>query len=166
MHLNNIIIKEYEDSFEQAVIDVILPIQTEEFSIPITIDQQPDLKNVRSFYCKGKGNFWIALHNEEVIGTVALIDIGNNEVALRKMFVKKEFRGKEFAVAQQLMNIVFDWCTERKVQSIYLGTIEPFKAAQKFYEKNGFENVNVETLPESFPRMAVDNIFYRYIFAT
>jgi N-acetylglutamate synthase-like GNAT family acetyltransferase len=157
-------IRQFVEGDEQHIIDLILPIQTEEFSIPITIDQQPDLKNIGSFYCKANGNFWIALHNEEVIGTVALIDIGNNEVALRKMFVKKEFRGKEFAVAQQLMDIVFDWCSERKIQSIYLGTIEPFKAAQRFYEKNGFETVNVENLPESFPRMAVDNIFYRYTF--
>lgn len=159
-------IRQFVDGDANDIINLILPIQTEEFSIPITAEEQPDLKNIYSFYCKGNGNFWVAVEDEQIVGTVALIDIGNKQVALRKMFVKKEFRGKEFAVAQQLMNVVFNWCKEKTVSTILLGTIEPFKAAQRFYEKNGFENVNVEDLPQTFPRMAVDNMFYQYTFAS
>ena len=34
-------------------------------------------------------------------------------------------------------------------------------AAQRFYEKNGFRRVAVEELPPGFPRMPVDQVFYR-----
>ena len=38
---------------------------------------QPDLLQIPQFYQSGAGNFWVALDGEEVVGTVALLDIGN-----------------------------------------------------------------------------------------
>lgn len=157
-------IRQFVEGDETRIIDLILPIQTEEFGIPITADDQPDLKNIRAFYCKGNGNFWVAVEQGSIVGTIALIDIGNSQVALRKMFVKREFRGKEQGIAQRLTDTVFEWCRQKKVTDIFLGTIEPFKAAQRFYERNGFVFVEPEKLPPNFPRMAVDNMFYHYTF--
>jgi hypothetical protein len=39
------------------------------------------------------GNFWVALYEGKVVGNISLLDIGNQQVALRKMFVEKEFQG-------------------------------------------------------------------------
>jgi RimJ/RimL family protein N-acetyltransferase len=50
------------------------------------------------------------------------------------------------------------------VKAIYLGTVAPFKAAIRFYEKNGFKEVTREALPASFPPMPLDHIFYAYSF--
>jgi hypothetical protein len=36
-----------------------------------------------------------------------LLDIGNNKSALRKMFVAKDYRGKEFGVAQNLLGLLY-----------------------------------------------------------
>src|SRR5580765_3351 len=69
-----------------GVVDVILPIQQSEFGIPITLEAQPDLLDIPSFYQKGKGNFWVALCDAEIIGTISLLDIGNDQGALRKMY--------------------------------------------------------------------------------
>ncbi|XHR98338.1 hypothetical protein ACFJIV_24075 [Mucilaginibacter sp. UC70_90] len=44
---------------------------------------------------------------------------------------------------------------------IYLGTVEMLKAAHRFYEKNGFTRLAKQDLPESFPLMAADTIFYQ-----
>ncbi len=33
----------------------------------------------------GKGNFWVALYDDKVVGTISFLDIGNHQVALRKM---------------------------------------------------------------------------------
>ena len=55
--------------------NVILTIQQSEFGIPITLEAQPDLLDIPSFYQKDNGNFWIALDGQEVIGTIALIAI-------------------------------------------------------------------------------------------
>ena len=50
-----------------GVIAVILPIQQSEFSIPITLDEQPDLRDIPTFYRHGCGDFWVALNEEKVV---------------------------------------------------------------------------------------------------
>jgi GNAT superfamily N-acetyltransferase len=158
-------IKEFTQPYQQQVIDLILSIQVDEFSVPITAEAQPDLKIIPEFYQKDNGNFWIAVDdNDKVIGSIALVDFGNASVALRKMFVHKNWRGKEKAVGQQLLNTVFNWCKERNVQHIYLGTIERLHAARRFYLKNGFVEVPKASLPASFPLIPVDDYFYHYRF--
>ncbi len=151
----------YSKEYEQEVIDLILNIQQNEFGVPVTIDDQPDLLNVQSFYCKDKGNFWIALEDEKLIGTIALIDIGNSQSALRKMFVQKDYRGKDKGTGQQLLDYVISWCKEKTIDEIYLGTFDKLQAAQRFYLKNGFVEVAKKSLPGNFPLMQVDNMFFK-----
>jgi len=148
-----------------GVVDVIVPIQQQEFGIPITLDAQPDLRDIPGFYQKGNGNFWVALHGAEVVGTIALLDIGNNQGALRKMFVKAAFRGSMQAVAHRLLRGMLEWCRQRHVHEIFLGTTEKFLAAHRFYEKNGFTEIQRAQLPDSFPIMSVDTKFYSYFIA-
>lgn len=143
-----------------GVVDVILPIQQLEFEIPISLEAQPDLQDIPGFYQKGLGNFWVALDGGKVVGTVALVDIGNHQVALRKMFVSAAYRGPEHGVARRLLDTLLQWCLERGVKAIYLGTTSKFLAAHRFYEKNGFTEIARSQLPASFPVMAVDTKFY------
>jgi len=71
---------------------LILEIQQLEFHIDIDITRQPDLFDITNFYQTGKGNFWIARSQNAVFGTIALLDIGDHQAALRKMFVDKNLR--------------------------------------------------------------------------
>ena len=144
----------------QGVVDVILPIQQIEFDIPISLEAQPDLQDIPGFYQKGVGNFWVALEAGTVVGTVALVDIGNRQVALRKMFVSAAYRGPEHGVAVRLLDTLLRWCSERGVNTIFLGTTAKFLAAHRFYEKNAFAEIERSQLPASFPVMAVDTKFY------
>jgi GNAT superfamily N-acetyltransferase len=155
---------EHTTEYTDRVIDFILTIQRGEFGVSITAEDQPDLKNVKDFYQKGNGNFRIALDGYRVIGTISLIDISNNETALRKMFVAADYRGKEKGVAQQLMNAEIEWCRQKKITAVYLGTLDRMKAAHRFYEKNGFVLIDKKMLPVSFPLMAVDTVFYKLSF--
>ena len=102
--MNEVIIEIYTDTYKDNVIDLILSIQNGEFGIPITRQQQPDLNEIPKFYQKNNGNFWIAKIDDKVVGTIALLDIGKKNSALRKMFVAKEYRGKEFGIGQSLVN--------------------------------------------------------------
>jgi N-acetylglutamate synthase-like GNAT family acetyltransferase len=145
-----------------GVVDVILPIQQSEFSIPITLEAQPDLLDIAGYYQKGKGNFWVALHGSEIVGTIALLYIGSRQGALRKMFVKKQFRGSRQSVAHRLLRVLLDWCKLHDVREIYLGTTAKFLAAHRFYEKSGFSEIKQSELPVSFPVMSVDTKFYKY----
>lgn len=145
---------------EAGVVAVILPIQQSEFAIPITLDAQPDLRDVPGFYQRGHGNFWVAVHEGTVVGTVGLLDIGDGRAALRKMFVSASHRGPAHGVARRLLDALLAWCHAHAVREIYLGTTAKFLAAHRFYEKNGFREIPRADLPESFPVMVVDTKFY------
>ena len=139
---------------------MIVGIQHGEFNVNITAEDQPDLKNIPNFYQTGKGNFWIALFNHKVVGTISLVDIGNNQVGLRKMFVKDGFRGKPLFTGQALMDIAYTWCTKKGIKQIFLGTVPHYFAAHRFYERNGFKQLQKSQLPKAFHIMNADKLFY------
>ena len=155
---------EYNNAYQSSIVNLILHIQQNEFGVEVTLQDQPDLMAINDFYRKGKGNFWIAVENEKLLGTVGLIDMQDGNLALRKMFVEANSRGKEKSVALLLLQTVLAWCKQKGVKNIYLGTVEILKAAHRFYEKNGFVKIEAANLPVSFPRMAVDTLFYQYSF--
>jgi GNAT superfamily N-acetyltransferase len=140
---------------------LILSIQRDEFGLPITLADQPDLLDIEGFYRRGAGNFWVALAAARVVGSVGLLDIGNRQGALRKMFVAAPFRGRALGVARRLLDGLLDWAAERGMTEIFLGTTESFRAAHRFYERSGFAEVARSALPAAFPVMAVDSKFYR-----
>ena len=160
MSSEQIIIQEYNNQYQQQVIDLILNIQQNEFHVPVTLEDQPDLLNIPDVYQQGGGNFWVALSGKQVVGTISLIYFEHNSVALRKMFVHKDFRGKEKGIGLLLLKRVINWCEEKGFTDIYLGTVEVLMAARRFYLKNEFETIAKEDLPSNFPLMPVDTLFF------
>jgi len=159
----SVIIKEFSAPFQQQVIDLILDIQQNEFQVPITLNDQQDLLNIPNFYQNGKGNFWIALNEDKVVGTIALVAFGDQQAALRKMFVNKNFRGKEIGTAQRLLDTLLLWSKEKLIHQIYLGTLSHMRAAHSFYRRNGFVEISREKLPSDFPLVHVDSNFFHLI---
>lgn len=155
-------INKYTSIYQNEVANLIVTIQRQEFNIPITLADQPDLRQIEKFYQNGNGNFWVATIENKVIGTISLVDIGNQQVALRKMFVQENYRGKVFGIGQALLNTVFEWAKEKQLTGIFLGTTEKYLAAHRFYEKNGFTEIKKTVLPPAFPVMEVDDKFYQY----
>ena len=145
---------------QEAVGALIVGIQRGEFDLPITLADQPDLLDVPNFYQAGTGQFWVAELDGRTVGTLGLKDIGNQEVALRKMFVASEARGA-IGVARALLDVALAHAERVGISRIYLGTNDRLHAAHRFYEKNSFVRIDPSELPPSFPRMAVDSIFYR-----
>jgi len=157
-----IMIRAYVKEDKNDIMDLILDIQRNEFEIPISKDEQPDLSDIPNFYQSGNGNFWVAVNaKNQIIGTIALIDIGNQQGALRKMFVKKAYRGRTYNVANLLLQKLVEWAQQRNMNAIYLGTTGKFLAAHRFYEKNGFLQIDKNALPNTFPIMKVDTKFYQ-----
>ena len=162
MFQESIIIKSIYNEYCSLVTDLILTIQKNEFGLPITLNQQPDLQDVETYYHLGCGNFWGAFTGGNLVGTIGLINCGHHIGCVRKMFVKKEYRGKELCIAQQLLNTLMLYCSEKDITYIYLGTTHRLKAAHRFYERNGFRPVDLEDLPTYFPRMMTNNVFYQF----
>jgi N-acetylglutamate synthase-like GNAT family acetyltransferase len=152
-------ILEYTNKFHSAVVDLVTSIQQKEFGVAITYEDQPDLQNIHGFFQKNNGNFWVAIYDGKVVGTIGLIGLGKFGV-IRKMFVHKDYRGSEFGIAKQLLNNLENWCSKHSMPKIYLGTVSILKAAHRFYEKNHYQQITEEQLPKTFPKMAVDTMFY------
>ena len=158
--MQEIMVAPYSDADRQGVLDVILPIQQQEFGIPITAADQPDLMQIPEFYQSGTGGFWVARSDGKIVGTIGLKDIGARQTALRKMFVAAPFRGRELGVAGKLLDGLLAHARAKGVIEIFLGTTDKFLAAHRFYEKRGFTELSKAELPKAFPVMAVDSKFY------
>jgi GNAT superfamily N-acetyltransferase len=139
---------------------LVLPIQQTEFGIKITLEDQPDLQDPARFFQHGSGNIWLAKSGAEIVGSIGLLDIGNGQTVLRKMFVKDGYRGAQWGVAASLLATLIAHCRQQRVQQIFLGTTSAYLAAHRFYEKNGFAEILPSQLPAVFPRVAVDSKFY------
>ncbi|MCE4048151.1 MULTISPECIES: GNAT family N-acetyltransferase [Bacillaceae] len=160
--MNKPIVELFRQKHQAEVVDLILTIQQTEYNIPITKEDQPDLLMIETFYQRGKGNFWVARSEEKVVGTIALLDIGNSQAALRKMFVHKDYRGAGYNTARLLLENALAWAKEVDILEVYLGTTPQFLAAHRFYEKNQFTSIELAELPKAFPLMEVDKKFYKY----
>jgi putative acetyltransferase len=157
-----IIIKPYEAQYRDQIVELILNIQQNEFQVPITIKDQPDLLIIDEFYQQRNGQFWVALNvDNQVVGTIALIDNGQPFGTIRKMFVRADVRGKERGVAAALFNILEQKAIENGMSALYLGTVHKLKASHRFYQKNGFDEIQKVDLPPNYPLMLVDTMFFK-----
>ncbi len=155
-------IRPFTPELTEQVVALILGIENDELGFHMTVADQPDLLEIPSFYQSGRGGFWVALNPEnEVVGTIGLIDTGHEFGVVRKMFVKKEWRGSEKATAMGLFSRLENWAVEKGFESVMLGTHTVLKPAIRFYEKLGFRKIPRADLPKGFPVMSVNNIFFK-----
>lgn len=154
-------IQPFQHRYKRQVIELALTIQQKEFGLPIKLEDQPDLSDLDAFYLNDNGGFWLAIENERVVGSIGLLDIGSASGVIRKMFVEKLHRGKEKGIGQRLLNELESHCREKGIAQIYLGTVHIFLAAQRFYKKNGFTQIEKARLPARFPVMSVDDVFFQ-----
>jgi len=157
--INNYTIKPIYNSYTDEIIELITHIQQKEFNIPITVHDQPDLLDIEANYHAGGGNFWGAFSGDELVGTIALINIGHHAGTISKMFVKDGHRGTGLAL--QLLETLVQDAAKKQMTDIYLGTSAVLKAAHRFYERNGFILTDINEFPTYFPRVAIDTMFYK-----
>jgi hypothetical protein len=71
---HEITIEPFEPKYGERVVSLILPIQQREFGIPVTLRDQPDLLDIPNFYQNGVGNFWVAVGDDKVVGSLSWHD--------------------------------------------------------------------------------------------
>ncbi|TCN58671.1 GNAT family N-acetyltransferase [Flavobacterium circumlabens] len=152
-------IEPIQNEYQNQIVDLILNIQQKEFNVPITLEDQPDLLNIKDFYYQSGGFFLGAFIDGKLVGTIALVKFNAEAGAIRKMFVQKEYRGKEYNIAQQLLEKLIQYSKEKGLSNLYLGTVSILQAALRFYERNHFITIEKEALPHDFPLMRPDNVF-------
>lgn len=148
---NRIQIQLFEEKYQKQMEEMVLGIQNGEFNLGLTAERQPDLHNLKAFY-NDKGNFlWIAVNgNDEVVGSIGLERLNDSQSVLRKMFIKKDYRGKNFNLAAKLLDILLKEARNQQFTEILLDTPLVTHAAHRFYEKNGFELISSDLVPENY----------------
>lgn len=153
------LIKQFTDQYHQQVIDLTLNIQNNEAKISLTLDEQPDLKDIQLNYLNN-GNFWIAVNGQnEVIGTIALMNKGNGYGVLKKFFVRQDYRSRK--VGWQLYQSFLNYAMEHQFKVIILDTSAVAKASHRFYERNGFKLISKKDLPISYQYPDRESYLYR-----
>ena len=105
--------------------------------------------------------YWVAVSDKICIGTVGVSMLVENRAVLKKMVVKKEFRGRRSGVSEALLNTVLDHLRKNETRILFLGTRPEMIAAHKFYLKNGFARIDQNHVPVDHNFNSVDRIFFR-----
>lgn len=143
-----LVIKNYTNEEQAKVRNFVLEIQNVEFKLGFEPYEQPDLLDTAAYY--KDGSFWLAYWEGELVGTLGLQKLDNDNAILRKMFVKPMFRGKEYSVAQQLFTRLLDFARENSFKQIWLDSPAVAEASHRFYVKNSFQEVGREFLPNGY----------------
>ncbi len=85
------------------------------------------------------GQIFFARINEQIVGTVAMIDRGEKGYELAKMAVTPNFQGLK--IGQKLLDACLDFGREKGLARIYLESNTVMVPAINLYRKNGFKEM-------------------------
>ena len=149
---------EYSDEYKEQVKDLIFDVYEKERGRHSTTGR-PDLNQIKEIYQDDNGNFWVAIESGKVIGTIGLINQGEERASMHRFAVAKNFRGK--GVSAKLYSAFLKFAANHGYKKIFLGTTSDAQAAIKFYERHGF--IKIDSVPEDLVKrlyLTRDHIFY------
>ena len=155
--MGGIKIAEYKPEYQEEINQMMLGIQDE---FPVSISS-PQSTRIQEVYHLTNQKFWVAFYQDKIVGTVGVQLYQNRKAVLKRMMVDKSYRGKIYNTAGLLLDQSINWAQEKGVQEIYLGTMQQFIAAQKFYVNRGFSEIKLEDLPEDYTSNPIDTLFYK-----
>lgn len=141
---------EFDANYEEKVKRLITEVFVEEFEFEMYREHFQKISIMEMFLLKG-GNFWVAVDEyDNVVGTIGAKSLENNEIEVKNVYVKKDYRG--CGISQEMYNILENYAIEKGTQSLVLGTYRKMERAIGFYYKNDFY--------EDFTRENEDGVVY------
>jgi GNAT superfamily N-acetyltransferase len=134
----------HTDGFRSLVSDTL-----REFGFEPDPELDDDLDDPGGTYAA----LWVALAGDDVVGSVALRDLGGGLVELKRMYLRPAERGR--GVGKQLLAVALDWARAHRARAVRLDTSERMVAAQRLYEAHGFTRV-----PGEAPRQGQCRLLY------
>ena len=96
---------------------------------------------------------WVVLDQDQVVGSVALQDLGEGAVLLKRMCLRPGQRGR--GLGRELLALALEWARSHGMSAVRLDTSERMVAAQRLYEAHGFERI-----PGDAPRQGQCRLLY------
>ena len=97
-----------------------------------------DLDNIDKYYLQSGGVFYVGLVDSAIIGTSAVRKIDDKKCEIKRIYVRKEFRGRRFGKKLFLKAMEF---AARNYSVVTLKTDARLTDAIALYLKNGFSVV-------------------------
>lgn len=148
----------YDEKYLQQIIDLILHIQNDEAKIDLPLSEQPDLLDIYNNYIKDGGGFWIAVHNDTVIGTIGLMKKNDSCGILKKFFVKQDYRSQR--IGYRLYQTLLTYAESISLHYIILDTPSVAVKSHAFYDKSGFRRITKAELPIEYHYPDRDSLLY------
>ena len=107
--------------------------------------EEPDRKvldNPDSYVIKPGGQIFFAKIGNEVVGTVALINVDDETFELAKMGVTTKYRG--FGIGEKLMEACVSYAQNVNKKRLFLDSNRKLVPAIKLYKKTGFREIPVD----------------------
>jgi len=155
----SVIITEFSPEYQPGIDLLLTEIQSE---YPGTIYGSGTKKIAEVYDLPGR-KYWVALNGDRLIGSIGIVLLANNNACIKSMFLQKEYRSGVAKIADKLLKTAIDFAFRYKAAQIFLGTMIQFKAAQAFYLKHGFKQVQEDELPVDFVKNPVDKVFFRLV---
>ena len=121
--------------------EVVFTVLLEYGLFPDESGTDKNLSDLEAFYFKGGGYFGVLVSpDDQIVGTISVANHGDGVFELKKMFLKKELRGKGFG--KLMMNFILDFAKEKKCRKVFLETIHVLEEAIGLYKSYGFKPVD------------------------
>lgn len=134
----SIVISEYTPSDQQGAKQVILN-ALKDFGFEYHEEWDFDLEDPKKHYIEQGGMFFVLKDDGEIIGTVAIINKGNNIAELKRLYVNKKYQGK--GLGSKLLSAAIAYCKEHGFIKLEFETNKKFTKAHLLYQKRGFKTV-------------------------
>ena len=130
----------FHRSMTSAVNELVLGVLSEE-GFEYDPAKDFDLDKIEDYYLQNRGIFYMGVVDSTIIGTsaVRLIDDGTCEI--KRIYVKKDFRGRGFGRALFIQALKF---AEENYSTVVLKTDARLEDAINLYRRNGFSVVKDE----------------------
>lgn len=105
------------------------------------LKKREDLLNIKEYYIKKGGNFWIAIdeNKNKIIGTIAL-ENRNTIGILKRFYIDKDYQ--RLGIGSSLYTVFESYVeTKTNIKSLYLACGQSLTNAHNFYKKNGWEQL-------------------------
>ncbi len=93
----------FKNCYTQEVIDLVLHFQNDGTRPLVTVDNQPDLLNIVDAYINVGGNFWVAIDNNRVVGSIGIMPCNEEVAILKKSLYMKSIRERRFTLDRNYM---------------------------------------------------------------
>lgn len=153
-------IQEYSEADRDEVIALVLHCQNDGTRPYVSVEDQPELLHIKEKYIDNGGNFWVAKDDGTVAGSIGLMVFDNGIAVLKKFFVYEPYRSAPHHLGSQLYSTLLSYAKSHNIKNIILDTPKNTDRAHRFYERAGFQQIDLSQLPICYDYPYEDSDFF------